>query len=190
MASIGLADKETLDNIDVKANNIDINVWNTWQQVGRNTDAASATGTLHAKVAEINNTLVLLSSAAQKARHTIRQTATFISTTNAERITVVGKGTLLYLAVRRAPDTTSAPKGVIGVRIDGSLVGRGGYMEPSLYDVHMPTATFWGRLDTSRTQMDLTDYFMPALSFITGFAIEGYRKSGGYTEIICIYEIE
>lgn len=189
MASIGLADKETLDNIDVKANNIDINVWNTRQQVGRNTDAASATGTLHAKVAEVNNTLVLLSSVAQKARHTIRQTATFNSTTNAERITVVGKGTLLYLAVRRAPDTTSAPNGVIGVRIDGSLVGQGGYSEPSIYNVHMPTASFWGRF-TNSNQMDLTDYFMPALSFTTGFAIEGYRKSGGYTEIICIYEIE
>lgn len=90
-----------------------------WLQyhLGLRTDTASATGSLHAKIAHIVGTLF---PALQKPRglHGAPGSFTTALTTYQTALSITGKGRLVYLAAATASNST----GVVQIEIDGALV--------------------------------------------------------------------
>jgi len=117
-----------------------------WLQyhLGLRTDASSSTGSLHAKVGSLKDTVNTQCDAKISTRQAPRGVhgtpGSFISnqTTYQTALSVTGKGRLTYLRVKNG----SSVNGNIQIVIDGNVVAAGKFLTNSAYHYPLPDFVF------------------------------------------------
>ncbi len=144
------------------------------RQVGLRTDAASATGSLHAKVAELRSYVNTQLALVQKPRGIHGRPGSFSTsqTTYQTALSVTGKGKLTHLAVY----TGTGGKGKAKVTIDGNLVTIGSF--GTNQQMHYPTADFFFSTSEANYIFGATENAAVNLSYKTALKIEIAYESG------------
>ncbi len=191
MASIGIADKITLDAVNSKSTTI---INNT----GDNSDPANPYGTTHAKLKDLRQYVGNLATLIQKPRTIVRGSVR--TTKSDDYITVLdieGIGSLKMLFLSSLNDSTSTNyAGLVRVSIDGVLIGEGGdrfLTGDGGYRAFLPSPIFF--MDPSNSHENVfkcLDTSSLDLPFRSSLLIEAYNNfplmNSAY--VGWVYEIE
>lgn len=167
------------------------------RQVGLRTDAASASGSLHAKAGALKttiNTQCDVKTSTRQAPRGLVGAAGYVSVNDHVAYTTVlnitGRGRLLYLGVYPAIDKTI----IVRVSVDGHLAGAGRIAGPSPTGMFCPTGDFVLRPDEGDVRFVKADdrIAVPLLiPFVSSLKIEAKVPiSGHFGSVYWLYEKE
>jgi hypothetical protein len=197
-----VADKPTLDTVKTNVDTVKTNVDTANTNVGSNADAASVTGSLHAKIKELRTFLNTLIASVQKPRGIIAGNYTASTTSYVTALSVTGKGTLRHLFAYKT--TSNTYQSNVKVIADGVTVGWGQLIMGDADVVACPAPAFWAGIseddgntytnfdtDFSGTEI-LFPYALPNITFKTSLQIQMKKRSTSYngSPVYWIYEKE
>ncbi len=202
MASIGIADKATLDTVNTKTSTILTTTNDIYSVTGGNWDVASPDGTTHGKLKDIRTKIDVLASPLQKIRTTKRGKVRPNSSEYMTLLNITGRGSLKLIGlVSYGPTATNTYAATVKITIDGIVIGEGvGWVRNDSANYHavLPAPIFFlsPRIDrkNSFTQPVLDTgeeiFNMPASFFDIPFKNSLLIEGIGSAEVAWVYEIE